>query len=488
MSDRPNIVLFVADQMRADALGHLGNAASRTPNFDALIGEGGVSFENAYCQNPVCVPSRCSFLTGWYPHTKGHRTMHFLLEKDDPTVLQALKRAGYEVLWLGRDDLLPAGSDKSSYCDEYYSGLEASGPNSHRMEWMEARRGSGPEDPRYYSFFGGEVPAEDSPSGVDDNCVRRALEFLEGRKAQGGAPFLIYITLMFPHPPYACPEPWFGAIDRGKVGEPRPAPADWSGKASILKHIHDAQGIERLPKEGLRELRATYLAMVSKLDDSFGKIVAKLKEKGLYDSTDIIAFSDHGDYTGDYGIVEKNQNTFEDPIVNVPFIFKPDKGRAVRPRISKSLVELIDIPATIADLAEIKLEYTQFGKSLLPLLEKDAELHDAVFCEGGRIHGEPQAMESGHGPDSLYWPRLSGQASEGPEHTKAIMARMGDYKYIYRLYERDELYDLAKDPEEELNLAGMAEHEELGRRMRERILRFLVETGDYVPMKRDRRG
>ena len=73
--EKQNIIMFVADQMRSDSLHHLGNKASITPNLDQIVNEG-VSFENAYCQNPVCVPSRCSFLTGLYPHTTGHRTMH----------------------------------------------------------------------------------------------------------------------------------------------------------------------------------------------------------------------------------------------------------------------------------------------------------------------------------------------------------------------------------------------------------------------------
>ena len=77
MPHRSNILYFVADQMRADAQQYLGNRAAHTPNLDALAGEG-VAFRNAYCQNPVCVPSRCSFLSGLYPHTTGHRTMHFL--------------------------------------------------------------------------------------------------------------------------------------------------------------------------------------------------------------------------------------------------------------------------------------------------------------------------------------------------------------------------------------------------------------------------
>ncbi len=86
MSNKPNIVYFVADQMRNYALHHMGCKASITPNLDALLEEG-VSFKNAYCQNPVCVPSRCSFLTGLYPHTTGHRTMHYLQDPDEPNFL-----------------------------------------------------------------------------------------------------------------------------------------------------------------------------------------------------------------------------------------------------------------------------------------------------------------------------------------------------------------------------------------------------------------
>ena len=78
---QPNIIYFVADQLRADALHHLGNEASQTPNLDALASEG-ISYANAYCQNPVCVPSRCSFLTGLYPHTTGHRTIHYLQNEE----------------------------------------------------------------------------------------------------------------------------------------------------------------------------------------------------------------------------------------------------------------------------------------------------------------------------------------------------------------------------------------------------------------------
>ena len=95
-------------------------------------------------------------------------------------------------------------------------------------------------------------------------------------------------------------------------------------------------------------------------------------------------------------------------------------------------------------------------------------------------------MEQGHGEDSIYWPRLSTQCMEGPEHTKAVMVRDCRYKYVYRLYEEDQLFDLENDREELKNLAGEPGYELVERKLKDRLLRFLVETGDFVPNRKDK--
>jgi arylsulfatase A-like enzyme len=487
MERKPNLVIFVADQMRADALGHLGNQAAITPNFDEICKEDGVSFRNAYCQNNVCVPSRCSFLTGWYPHTKGHRTMHYLLEKDDPMLLKTLKNQGYDVLWLGRNDIIPADRELSEYCDEYYSGYgEGKGSFLDHKDKDKKDKQSAIDD-NIYSFYVGKAEEQNGFTMYDWNCVNKALEYINNLPRESEKPFCIYITLIFPHPPYICEDPWYSSIDRSKIEDIRPIPEDWSKKASMLKGIYDKQKLQGWSIEQFKELRATYHAMVSRLDHHFGMVVNALKDKGLYDDTSIFMFSDHGDYTGDYGIVEKTQNTFENPVNNIPFIIKPHKGIKVKPRISDALVELVDLCATVADMAGFEIDYTQFGKSIVPVLEGQEEHKDAVFNEGGRIHGETQAMERGHGPESPYWPRLSTQCSEGPEHTKAVMIRMGDYKYVQRLYENNELYDLKNDPMELNNIIDNPEYSQLIVKMKERILRFYMETTDFVPNRRDKR-
>ncbi len=493
MCDKPNIVYFVADQMRADSLAHLGNPASVTPNLDRIVNEG-VSFENAYCQNPVCVPSRCSFLTGLYPHTTGHRTMHFLQNEDEPNFLRTMKNIGYEVIWIGRNDIVPGNRSKEPYCDEYYDGIHTEDTKSvvHDKPWTSGFKVKEDVDtsvPGYYSHYVGKISEEQARKpgvgGNDWQCVKSALEYIERKAKQPDSkPFFLYITLTFPHPPYGCEEPWYSMIDRSKVPDPRPSALELD-KPSMLKGIATKQNLKIWGEDNMRNLRATYLGMVARFDHQFGMLRDKLKECGFYDDSSIFVFSDHGDYTGDYGIVEKVQNCFDNPVVNVPLLVKPAKQFAVKPRVSKALVELVDLCETVCDMCGVQTEYVQFGKSLLPTLAGNETHKDAVFSEGGRIHGETWAMEKGHKPASPYWPRLSTQESEGPEHTKAVMCRMGNIKYVYRLYEKDELYDLDKDPLELDNRVDDPQYADILTNMKLRMLQFMVETGDIVPDRKD---
>lgn len=104
---RPHLLIFNPDQWRGDVMGHLGNSAAVTPTLDRLVQTEAVSFRYAYCQNPVCVPSRCAFMIGWYTHVRGHRTMFHMLHPDELMLLKTLKDAGYFVWWGGKNDVVP---------------------------------------------------------------------------------------------------------------------------------------------------------------------------------------------------------------------------------------------------------------------------------------------------------------------------------------------------------------------------------------------
>ena len=173
---------------------------------------------------------------------------------------------------------------------------------------------------------------------------------------------------------------------------------------------------------------------------------------------------------------------------NIPLVVKPARRFPVSPRISDALVELVDLSATVSEMTGVELPYIQFGKSLVPVLAEEKEHRDAVFCEGGRIHGDLPSMETGHkDPKDVYWPRISVQQEEGPQHTKATMIRMGDLKYIRRLYERDELYDLKKDPDEMKNEIDNPEYADAVLKMQLRMLEWYQETADFVPNRKDLR-
>jgi arylsulfatase A-like enzyme len=499
MPQRPNILIFNPDQWRGDVLGHMGDPAAVTPTLDRLAGEEAVSFRSAFCQNPVCTPSRCSFMSGWYPHVRGHRTMHYMMRPGEPVLLKILKDAGYFVWWGGKNDLVPAQHGFAEYCDVKFAPTAADwkrwgrtpSPNTHAYTPWRGEPGSD----TYYGFLAGRLEGRDGPYADGDwGNVLGAVDFIRSAGRDRNRPLCIYLPLGYPHPPYGVEEPYYSLIDRSKLPARVSTPEGWAGKPSLLKRIHEGQNLQGWSEERWTELRATYYGMCARVDAQLAMVLEALREAGLYDATAVFFFADHGDFTGDYGLVEKTQNTFEDCLVRVPLLVKPPAGVAVAPRISDALVELVDLPATVFDLTGIRPDYTQFGRSLLPVVAGETDEHrDAVFCEGGRLHGERQAMElqstSGPGDPSLsqYWPRLKWQAQEGPEHTKAVMCRTKRYKYVRRVYESDELYDLQADPHELTNRIEDASLAGELAALKERLLTFFLTTSDVVPFDSDRR-
>jgi arylsulfatase A-like enzyme len=492
MRQRPNILIFNPDQWRGDVLGHMGNPAAVTPHLDHAAASDFVSFRSAFCQNPVCTPSRCSFMTGWYPHVRGHRSMFHMLRPDEPCLLRVLKDEGYHVWWGGKNDLVPAQNGFGDYCDVKYKPADPTERSTHQLHHDLASAKS----PDFYSMYLGRLSPQ-SPSsrkhGVyydgDWANVLGAVEHI--RSAPRDRPLCIYLPLGFPHPPYGVEEPYYSRIDRHALPPRVPALEDWSAKPALLKGIFQRQALSHWNEARWSELRATYYGMCARVDAQFGLVMRALREAGLYEGTGIFFFSDHGDFTGDYGLVEKTQNTFEDCLVRVPLLIKPPRTAPAQARISEALVELIDVPATIYDYCGITPGYTHFGQSLHHVISGGADEHrDAVFCEGGRLAGEAHASEGQSGiqddSDSPYWPRV-GLQQKALEHTKATMCRMRRYKYVRRLYEADELYDLARDPAERLNLIDRPELAGVRNELKLRMLEWYQATCDVVPHDADRR-
>jgi choline-sulfatase len=504
---RPNFVFYMPDELRADAVRCVDGLPVRTPHMDRLAAEGTV-FTRAFTPHTVCSPSRCSLMTGWYPHTRGHRTLQHLIQPHEPNLLKYLKQAGYHVEWHGKNDLLAVKSFSESVSFRCAlrqlpgppkgEGLDHAGvPTGFRgnpARPQAARGGRGipwPPDHRYYRTFyygcRGEGPYQDAESFHVDE----ALAFLEDRQRAPEAPFFLYLPFGFPHPPYTVEEPYFSLHDRAQV--PVPLPARLADKPHFMREMHHAYGIAGLTDDERREIRATYWGMVSRTDAQLGRLLDFLDRSPLRENTVVIVTTDHGDYCGDYGLVEKWWTGFQDCLTRVPVIVRlPDGLGQARGRRVAALAQHFDLFPTIMELAGLEPAHDHFGKSLLPLIRGEAESHrDAVFAEGGHLPHETQGLERLQQPDAIYYEKTRIQHDDPSTVAKACMIRTGRWKYVRRLAGVDELYDLENDPAELANLAAgplAGEVREVRDSLRARLLDWFLATGDVLSRALDPRG
>ena len=176
---------------------------------------------------------------------------------------------------------------------------------------------SNQSDPRYYSFL-----ADPAPNATQDlDNVDAALQFINGRTGDNSStPWMMFLPLLLPHPPYSCPEPWYSMVDRSVVNVSRPA--DLKNKPDFHRVVRNTSGLDRQSPEmadaTFREARAIYLGSIAYSDYLLGQLLDALDATGQADDTVVVVFSDHGDYAGDYGLVEKWPSGLEDVLTRVP--------------------------------------------------------------------------------------------------------------------------------------------------------------------------
>ena len=463
-----NFLVVVADQLRADAIGAFGNPAARTPHLDRLAATG-TAFTNAYAQHPVCSPSRASFLSGWYPHTAGHRSFGTPLRADEPNFLRVFRENGYHVTWVGdRGDTFGPGATELAVDEHGFAVRPASG------RWGG---GPAPAEPPFPSdvwgrlFYRGRVLDEDDVD-FDEAAVATAERWLATPPER---PWLLFAPLVAPHCPFQAPEPWFSLHDRDAVHEP----VSSSGpEPAYLQGIRDYYGLAEVTPEMWREVAATYHGMVSRLDHHVGRLV-----EAAGPDTVVVFFSDHGEYLGDFGVVEKWPSALHSCITRDPLVISGPGAPAAG--TVDAMVELVDVFPTLLDLAGIEAGYAHFGRSLLPVLGDPASGHrEYAFSEGGFLVDEEPKFERAPFP----YDRKAALQHERPATVgKAVAVRDQRWTYVWRLYEPAEVYDRAADPDEAHNLAGHPEVADVEARMSQAMLRWLVETADVLPEREDPR-
>jgi arylsulfatase A-like enzyme len=472
----PNLILFMADELRAESIGCYGHPLVKTPNLDHLASEG-TRFEQCHVQNPVCEPSRCSFLTGWPVHVRGHRSLYHGLHPDEPNLFRYLKEAGYEVYWYGKNDLLSPDSFAASV-----THAEPGPPSG-----MFTKNPFPFEDPRYYTFLWEK--GKDRRKTGDFENVQSAAAILARENAK---PFCIFLPLIYPHPPYSAPEEFHDMYRPSDLAPLRPA--NLPRQPRFYSALRKRMRLDRLGDDTFRQVQAVYLGQVSYTDWVLGQLLEAIESSGRAHDTALFVFSDHGDYAGDYGLVEKWPNAMPDPLTRIPLIVRlpGDAQGFARGHVATGQVELFDVMGTCLELAGVTARHTHFAKSLFPQLRGDSgDAGRPVFCEGGYNKNEPQMFEpldQFASPTGPYYPKVALQNEEPETVTRSTMIRTLTHKLIYRPDDQSELYDLAKDPRETHNVYGEAAYNKIQRELMVKLVDWYVRTSDVAPQQRDPRG
>lgn len=439
MSDsRPNILWYCTDQQRFDTIAALGNPYVQTPVVDQLVADG-TAFTTAYCQSPICTPSRSSFLTGMYP-SRIHNTRNGndTFPDKPPLISKRLADSGYDCGMIGKFHLQSSGYRIEPRLDDGYRFWRFS--HAPRDDWD-----SGHDYADWVRSKGGDLNAlreteERVPPELHQTtwATDMAVEFLQQDRP---GPWLLNINIYDPHPPFIPPKEY---ADRFR---PEDMPGPWFRDSDLQQQAVfrdiDFQDQVRTPEEHhAREAQAKYYAMIAQIDDQFGRLLQALDASGQADNTVVIYTSDHGESLGDHGLMFKGCRFYEG-LVRVPLIFRWP-GKIVQGLRSDALVELLDVTATVMNLAGLEQPQEMQGRSLLPILTGQADpahFRDAVRCEYF---------------DALHPHFTGGNGAYG------TMYRRDHWKLVvYHGHNLGELYDLQRDPHEFQNLWDDPEHAHL---------------------------
>jgi choline-sulfatase len=320
----------------------------------------------------------------------------------------------------------------------------------------------------------------DRKGGVDYPMVQLAIKVLERREAD--RPFCIFLPLLQPHPPYVAPREFVDLYDPAKL--PPLAPPGLPRKPIYHAAIRQALKLDHVDDATLRKVRATYYGQVSYSDWMLGELMEAIERTGHAGDTALFVASDHGDYAGDYGLVEKWPSGLETCLTHVPLIARVPGGKPGV--VAPDMVELYDIMATFLELAGTKATHTNFARSLTPQITGGPGDPDrAAFSEGGYNVYEPQAFEPRMA--GLYGPKTNLQNDRPETIERAAAVKTQRYSYVERPGGVSELYDRKADPLEEHNLIDSRGHASVKEALQTRLLDWYINTTGVPGQNRDQR-
>ena len=430
---RPNFLVFCVDQMQSYCLGCNGHPMVKTPNIDALAARG-VNFNRGYCNNPVCMPSRATMITGKTPRQHGLLTNGNILSPDVPTVTHALADAGYRTHGSGKFHFQPGGGyfgdniPSAEWWKPWWNGEGKPLPSPYYgyqttdfvgghttdvfgeyREWLKQNHPDSSRklarDQAYHSCGRGfriDIPEEHH---YNHWIADRSMAFLDAQAKD--QPFFLFCSFPDPHFPFGACRPYSEMYDPSTL--PLPPTLEERGEpCAFLAGKSERRGPD--DDAEMREILAQTYGMISHIDTNVGRVLAALEANGQADNTIVLFISDHGEYLGSHGLLYKGAWPYEE-LWRIPFIAA---GPGVQSGVCQTPVSLLDLAPTFLDYAGLDPlaldtrgpgpmnRLPPAGQSLRPFLEGqpsapheslvmeyDEDLGDAPVCRlRGLIDGD----------------------------------------------------------------------------------------------------
>jgi choline-sulfatase len=422
---KPNILYIMADQMAAPLLSlHDKNSPIKTPNLDRLAGEG-VVFDSAYCNAPLCAPSRFVMVSGQLPSKIGAYDNAADLPADVPTYAHYLRREGYHTALAGKMHF--CGPDQLHGYEQRLTSDIYPGDYGWSVNWDEP-------EVRLDFYHNMSSVMEAGPVvrtnqlDFDEEVIYKSEQYLYDHvRSRTDQPFCLTVSMTHPHDPYAMTKEFWDMYEDVEIPLPKngPIPHDQQDAHSqrVLQCI-DLWGKE-MPEENIKNARRAYYAACTYVDTNIGKLLKVLKNTGLDENTIIVFSGDHGDMLGERGLWYKM--TWFENSARVPMLVHAPKRFSPK-RVSEN-VSTMDLLPTFAEMVGAPLikELPLDGVSLMP------------YLTGG----------DGLRTDTVYGEYM-GEGTQAP----LVMIRRGRWKFIYSTIDPPMLFDLVADPEEKVNLVA----------------------------------
>jgi arylsulfatase A-like enzyme len=396
----PNIVIIMLDTVRADAVGRTWHGVPLTPHIDRLATQG-TRFVKAFAPAPWTLPSHASLFTGLYPHR--HHTVHesFELSESLTTMAELLRQRGYDT-----------------------AGFTCN-------PWLHARGGMQQGFDPYVEVYKHDAGEPDKGARL---ATQMAIRWLQ-QPAEDDRPFLLFINYLEAHLPYEPPAETLDRLESGSAAAPRRS-------FSLEQAERYIAGIDELSPDDLDQVRRLYYAEVAYLDNQVAVLLDHLRSRGDLDDTVVIITSDHGEHLGTHRLMG-HEFTLFDPALRIPLIVRYPRKFPRAAEITAP-VSLVDILPTLLDILGVDdLTPAPDGQSLLDVLRQPQDHDRRILAQYAR----PKTLVNN------YWRSKHPAADMSRYDVSLVALRKGDFKYTRTGDGAEQLYDLASDPAETLNLA-----------------------------------